>query len=93
MIVSRRLRGVFLLLTFLFLAPPLAAVTKEHRSRETRQLRRGIAGLLSEAWAWVGRIWDKEGSSTDPFGNPKPGTAQPFSESGRVQGDSPASGK
>ena len=85
-----RLRRIApLLLVFLLTAFPLAATTHDRQPREVRQSRLGIAGLLFEAWALVSRIWEKEGSSTDPFGNPKPNTAQPPSDNS----GSPASGK
>ena len=93
MILSRRLRIAPLLFAFLLLALPLAAGAYEHRPREVGQLRSGIAGLLSEAWALVSRIWEKEGGSSDPFGNPKPGIVQPPSDSSSAFSDPPASGK
>lgn len=90
MILSRRLRVAPILLTFLLTAPLAAARAEERRPQEVRQPRPGITGLLSEVWALLGRIWEKEGSSTDPFGNPKPSSVQPPSESDSAQ--LPASG-
>lgn len=86
MILPRRLRLAPLLLAFLLTVPPLTAATHGHRPSEARQPRLSMAGLLSEAWALVSGIvaqavgsadpLEKSGSSSDPFGNPKP-DAQP----------------
>jgi hypothetical protein len=83
MILPRRLRVAPLLLSFLFIAGPVAAAT--HRPYEAWQSRLSVTGLLSEAWAFMSRIWEqagsstfpfaKEGGSNDPFGNPKPSSA------------------
>jgi len=70
MILSRRLRATSLLFTFLLLAVPFAARAEEPRSSELRPARLGIAGWLSEAWTLLRRLWEKEGGSIDPFGNP-----------------------
>jgi hypothetical protein len=96
MILPRRLRVAPLLLALLLIAGPLAAAT--HRPHEW-QPRFSVTGLLSEAWDLMSRIlgragsptfpFEKEGSSGDPFGNPKPTsqlgdstTATPPSSSG-----------
>ncbi len=68
MTLSRRLRVLPILLVVLLAAGPLAAATSGHRSRGARPSGVSIAGALSEAWAFVSRIWTKEGGSTDPFG-------------------------
>jgi len=82
MILSRRLRATSLLLTFLLLlaVPFAAARAEEPRSRELRPARLGIAGWLSEAWTLLRRLWEKEGGSIDPFGNPmkEGGSTDPF---------------
>lgn len=88
MILPRRLRVAPLLLTLLLLAGPLsAATTDRHWPGEAWQSRLSVTGVLSEAWALVSRIWEKEGSgidpfgkagsSTDPFGNHTPNTTPP----------------
>jgi hypothetical protein len=94
MTLSRRLRRVApLLFALLITAVPLTAAAGRHPSREMRQWQLGITELLSKAWDLVSPVWEKEGSSTDPFGNPKPNTAQPPSGSPSVASDAPPSGK
>jgi hypothetical protein len=83
MILPRR-RAAPLLLSLLLIAGPLAAGTP--RPYEAWQPRLSVTELLSEAWDFVSRIlgragsspfpFEKEGSSGDPFGSPKP-TSQP----------------
>lgn len=68
MTLSRRLRVLPLLLVVLLAAGPLAAATSGHRSREARPSGLSVTGSLSEAWAFVSRLWTREGGSTDPFG-------------------------
>jgi hypothetical protein len=85
MILPRRLRIAPLLLV-LMTEPLAAATTSGHRPPETGPSRVGSTGALSEAWAFVSRIWRnggisadffaKAGGSTDPFGNPAPTTVQ-----------------
>jgi hypothetical protein len=86
MILPRRLRVAPLLLVLLLIAGPLAAAV--HRPQEW-QPRLSFNGLVSEAWAFVMRIWGKAGGSSDPFGNPAP-NSQPPSNSTSTD---PASGK
>ncbi len=81
MILPRRLRVAPLLLMLLLIAGPLAAATYDHRSREAWQSRRSVTGALSEAWAFVSRIWGKAGGSTDPFGKAGSST-DPFGKEG-----------
>jgi len=97
MILPRR-RVAPLLLVLLLIAAPLAAAA--HGRHEVWQSRLSVSGLLSEAWAFVSRIWEqagsstglfeKEGSGNDPFGNPKP-SSQPPSDSTSAASQ-PASG-
>ncbi len=97
MILPRRLRVAPLLLILLLIAGPLAA--EAHRPREAWQSRLSVSELVSEAWAFVSRIWEKSGGSNDPFGkagsyidpfgNPAPNTQPP---SNSTSAD-PASGK
>jgi len=68
MSLPRRLRVLSLLLTLLLVAGPLAAATSGHRSRGARPSGLSVSGALSQAWAFVSRLWTKEGSSSDPFG-------------------------
>jgi len=98
MILPRRLRVAPLLLTLLLIAGPLAAATGEPRPREGRQSRLGVTALLSEAWTLVSRIFEpvghptaifeKSGSSIDPFGKPD---AQPPGPSATVPPPTPGS--
>jgi hypothetical protein len=87
MTLPRRLHVLSLLLMFLLVAGPLAAATSGHRSRGAGPSGLSITGALSEAWAFVSRIWMKAGGSSDPFGkagsgidpfgNPAPSTLAP----------------
>ena len=81
MILPRRHRVAPLLLTLLLSAGPLAAATYEHRPQEAWQSRVSISGPLSEVWAFVSRLWRKEGGSTDPFGK-EGGSIDPFGKAG-----------
>lgn len=67
--LPRRLHVLSLLLIILLLvAGPLAAATSGNRCRGARPSGLSVTGALSEVWAFVSRIWVKEGGSTDPFG-------------------------
>jgi hypothetical protein len=100
MILPRRLYVAPLLLALFLAGGSLAAATGEHQAREVRQPQHSVTGLLSEAWALVSWIWEreghliapfeKEGGSGDPFGNPKP-NAQPPGGSTSAESQ-PASG-
>jgi hypothetical protein len=79
MTLSRRLRVLsLLLLTLLLVAGPLAAATPGHRSQGTGL---SVTGALNEMWAFVSRVWTKEGGSTDPFGKEGSGV-DPFGKAG-----------
>lgn len=82
MILPRRLRVLsLLLLILLVVAGPLAAATSGHRSRGVSPSGLSVTGTLSEAWAFVSRLWTKEGSGIDPFG--KSGSSvDPFGKAG-----------
>ncbi len=79
MTLPRHLRVPSLLLTLLLVAGPLAAATPSSRGAGPSGL--SVTGLLSEAWAFVSRIWEKAGSSTDPFGKEGSGI-DPFGKAG-----------
>jgi hypothetical protein len=82
MTLPRRLRVSFLLLlTLLLVAGPLAAAMSGHRSRGAVQSGLSVTGALSEVWAFVSRIWTKEGSGVDPFGKAG-GSTDPFGKAG-----------
>src|SRR5436305_13416660 len=81
MTLPRRLRVPSLLLTLLLVAGPLAAATSGLRSRGARPSGPSVTGALSEVWAFVSRIWTKEGSSSDPFGKAG-GSTDPFGKAG-----------
>jgi hypothetical protein len=101
MILPRRPCVAPVLLTLLLAGESLAAAAYEHPPREVRQPRHSVTGLLSEAWALVSWIWERErpsiapfgkaGSEIDPFGNPKP-NAQPPGDSTAAESQ-PASGR
>lgn len=84
MILPRRRVASLLLASFLAAGPATAVA---HQRQEVWQLQRNVAGFLSEAWAFVSRLWERAGSSTaplekeggsiDPFGNPKPSSQPP----------------
>jgi hypothetical protein len=80
MSLPRRLRVAPALFAFLLSAPPLLATPREV-PRSPELARPGLEGLLVLAWDRLGRIWEKEGSSTDPFGLPK--TSAPPSPAGQ----------
>lgn len=44
---------------------------QERRSPEER-LVNAVLESIPNAWALLKSVWDQEGSSLDPFGNPKP---------------------
>ncbi len=79
MTLPRHFRVPALLLTLLLVAGPLAAAMSGSRGAGPSGL--DVTGLLSEAWAFVSRIWEKEGGSTDPFGKAGSGT-DPFGKAG-----------
>jgi hypothetical protein len=82
MTLSRRLRvPSLLILTLLLVAGPLAAATPGHRSRGVEPSGLSVNGTLSEAWAFVSRLWMKEGSGIDPFGKAG-GGIDPFGKAG-----------
>jgi hypothetical protein len=75
-----------LLGTVLLTAFPLTALTGDRQPREVRS-QLGIIGVPSEAWALLIRIWERGGSSTDPFGTPRPNTAHiPWLRGRRLSG-------
>jgi hypothetical protein len=81
MTLPHRLHVSSLLLMILLVAGPLAAATTGHRSRGAGLSGRSITGALSEAWAFMSRIWGKEGGGVDPFG--KAGSSSdPFGKAG-----------
>src|SRR3982751_259523 len=81
MTLPRRLPVLSLLLMLLLVAGPLAAATSGHRSRGARPPGPSVTGALSEAWAFVSRIWTKAGGSSDPFGKEGSGI-DPFGKEG-----------
>jgi hypothetical protein len=80
MTLPRRLR-ILSLLMLLLVTGPLAAATSRRQSQGAGPSRLSITGALSEAWAFVSRIWTKEGGSTDPFGKEGSGS-DPFGKAG-----------
>jgi hypothetical protein len=78
--MTRRLRAAPVAVAFL-LSTLLASSTALAEPRQERTIReRTVAVFLStfpQAWAAIQSIWEKEGSSLDPFGNPKPSSMPP----------------
>lgn len=71
---SRVRRVVLLVLVGTLLLPPLASAAKP-RAKERRSARPTLTALwnaVPEAWALFKSVWEGEGSSLDPFGQPKP---------------------
>ena len=64
-----------LVLAAALLLPPLA-LAKEPRPPERPSPRENLAAFwnaVPKAWTLFKNIWEREGSSLDPFGSPKPG--------------------
>lgn len=80
MTLPRRLRILSLLLLILLVAGPLAAATSGHR-RGARPSGLSVTGTLSQAWAFVSRIWTKEGGGVDPF-RKEGNSIDPFGKAG-----------
>lgn len=72
---SSRVRSMALLLLVGALLLPPMAWAKEPRATERPSPRETLAALwnaIPEAWTLLKSIWEREGSSLDPFGPPKP---------------------
>ncbi len=79
---SFRVRSMpLLLLVGTLLLPPLASA-EEVRTKERHSARQSFTSLWNafpEAWTLLKSVWEGEGSSLDPFGQPKPnGSLDPF---------------
>ncbi|MES1246015.1 MAG: hypothetical protein ABUT39_30690 [Acidobacteriota bacterium] len=61
-------------LLFLVAIPSQARELRgEERSRPQESLAEAALRAIPDAWnAFLRAVWDQEGSSLDPFGNPKP---------------------
>ena len=61
-------------LLFLIAIPSQARELRgEKRSRSEENIVRAALRAIPDAWkALLRTVWDEEGSSLDPFGNPKP---------------------
>jgi hypothetical protein len=79
---SFRVRSVALLLLVGTLLLPSLASAEEFRTKERRSTHHNFTALWNafpEAWTLLKRVWEGEGSSLDPFGQPKPnGSLDPF---------------
>jgi hypothetical protein len=75
MSLTRRPRVALLLASF-FLALPAPGAPVLHPT-EDRPVLLSALSLLSPAWSAVLRIWEKEGSAVDPYGNAKPSVQDP----------------
>ena len=75
MVGSSRVRTVVLLLLAAALLLPTLALAKESQAKERPAPRRTLTALwnaVPEVWTLLRSIWEREGSSLDPFGPPKP---------------------
>jgi hypothetical protein len=75
MIGSSRVRTVTLLLLVAALLLPSLALADKPDAKERPSPRLTLATLwnaLPGAWVLFKAIWEREGSSLDPFGSPKP---------------------
>jgi len=79
---TRRLCGALLLASFFATGLPSAVLGDQHPAHG-REGDWSITKFLAPAWTFIRVIWEKEGSSIDPAGNPKPGVVLP-----PVSGDS-----
>jgi hypothetical protein len=79
--MTQRLRRAPLVVAALLSAILVSSTASAAPRREARTVReRTIAALVSvfpEVWTAIRNLWAKEGSTLDPFGNPKPNTAEP----------------
>lgn len=81
-----RVRTVVSLLLAAALLLPSLALAKEPRAPErpsSRETRAAFWSAIPEAWTFFKSIWEREGSSLDPFGPPKPtegSSLDPFGE-------------
>ena len=75
MVGSPRIRRVVLLLLIAaLLLPPLALAKEGRRAKEHPSPHQTLAAIwnaVPEVWACFKSIWEREGSSLDPFGPPK----------------------
>lgn len=94
MTFTRRLSLAPILLAMsLFAAPPLGAVTpRAHALRDARAVQPSAWAYISSAWAHALAWWEKEGSSSDPFGVAKPNIA-PLPGTSSIPGLPPISEK
>lgn len=72
---SSRVRTAALLLLVTALLLPSLVVAKEQPAAERPLPRKTLTTLwnaLPKAWTLFKSLWEREGSSLDPFGEPKP---------------------
>jgi hypothetical protein len=92
LLLRRRLLCVLLAVPLLA-APSLGALTLREAPREVRSAPPVIEVLVSQVWSHLLEVWEKAGSSTDPFGLSSPNAAPSPPGTISVQGAPPASGK
>lgn len=73
---TRRLLAAPLLLASFLIALPDPGAALERRS-EGQPVHFSLLRIFSPAWRAVLSLWEKEGSSIDPYGNPKPNAVAP----------------
>jgi hypothetical protein len=89
MVSRRRLREAALvaaaILTLLQM-PPAVSAAPRGEDRAVRERARGLLQAIPDLWHAIGGIFGREGSSLDPFGNPKPDAVEPTPAAGSSLG-------
>jgi hypothetical protein len=75
MSLTRRPHVALLLASFFLALPALGAPAL--RPADDRPVLLSAVSVFSRAWSAVLRIWEKEGSAIDPYGNAKPNLQDP----------------
>jgi hypothetical protein len=73
---TRRLLVAPLLLASFLIALPAPGAAAERRS-EGQPVHFSLLRIFLPAWRAALSFWEKEGSSIDPYGNPKPNAVAP----------------
>jgi hypothetical protein len=81
-----RLRVTIVVLSLLLVVSPLFAASHDGRRPPQLAQRAVHAFSFAEAWMKISRLWQKEGSSLDPMGAPKPNPPASPGAASPVQG-------
>jgi hypothetical protein len=89
--MTRRLRRAPIVVAALLSVVLISSTASANPRRQERTIReRTVAAVLRvfpQVWTAIRSMWEKEGSSLDPFGNPTPNaTEPPASTSGTSSG-------